>query len=748
MADNYVEIQVRANDGAKPDLAALKAALQDLNGETAEAKVGVDDTAADAKIAALKAELAGIGSPAIKPEVDLEDAEDKIKEFDEKLKDQADKAKEYASKIGEIAAKAGEESEKAGERESQARVAQLGASLEKLNQTLAKGAARATGELDKVVKDEGEKAGEEAGEKAAGGFSRSFLGRVSTTMSKGGFLRGLAGVKKDAEEEGEKSGEGFIGGFLGQNVGKLITGGITTALTMLPALAAGAGALAAVGLASVFLYKTNAGFKDAATSLKTTLTGVMTQAVQPMIKPLESAMKQLGSFVQQIGPQLKSVFSAVAPLIQPLVYGLEGLVGGILPGFISLMKAAKPAVQAVALILGELSASLGKMFTAMAPAVASSGKILGSLGPALLTILPAVAQLASSLANSLAPALPALIKGFGEFVKLLGGGIGRAVADLATGIAAIAKWAPPLIPALLGIVAAVKLWKIAQALLDIALDANPIGLLIIAVAGLIIIVVEIVKHSHDLAVAFDKVRHAAATLGHDIASVFDRIRHDIAAAIDDVVHFVEQHWKLLATILATVLLGPIGGLVVFIATHWAEFRRLTSELVDDVTHFFESLPGRIMSAVESLPGKMLSFGKDIVRGLIRGIESMAGTLRNAIIDLIPGPIRGVVEDLLGIASPSKVFHGYGQNIVQGLINGVDAGSPELKSAMTRMTHTVTAGRPSAGGLAGAGAGANGAPLKLEIGFSSGSEDLMMRALRQAIRVRGGNVQIVLGTGKA
>ena len=40
--------------------------------------------------------------------------------------------------------------------------------------------------------------------------------------------------------------------------------------------------------------------------------------------------------------------------------------------------------------------------------------------------------------------------------------------------------------------------------------------------------------------------------------------------------------------LGTALLGPIGGLVIFIATHWSEVKALTGRLISDVVGFFTS----------------------------------------------------------------------------------------------------------------------------------------------------------------
>jgi phage-related protein len=231
---------------------------------------------------------------------------------------------------------------------------------------------------------------------------------------------------------------------------------------------------------------------------------------------------------------------------------------------------------------------------------------------------------------------------------------------------------------------------------------------------------EIYTHTHQIAEAFDDMRHLTAAIlagwrhdiasaldnvRHDIASAWDNIRHDVAAIVDAIPGDIAKGWDAARHLTAQAL----DNIRHDIASGFDSMRHDIASWIDGVLHYFEQLPGQIVNFLRSLPGAMLSIGQNIIHGLINGIESMGSTLASAIVSLIPSPIRSLVAGALGILSPSTVFHGYGVNLVQGLINGVQAMQPHLKTAMQGLTGGVTAtGSSLAAGAIGAagGAGAN------------------------------------------
>lgn len=112
---------------------------------------------------------------------------------------------------------------------------------------------------------------------------------------------------------------------------------------------------------------------------------------------------------------------------------------------------------------------------------------------------------------------------------------------------------------------------------------------------------------------------------------------------------------------------------------------------DNALDKIKELPEKIKNAFKSAGSWLIDAGKSIVNGLVDGVKRMGGTLKNAILNLIPAPVRGIVENALGIHSPSTVFMEYGKNVVEGFIQGVEGRSENLNSAVYE---TFTGFRPS------------------------------------------------------
>jgi cell wall-associated NlpC family hydrolase len=111
-------------------------------------------------------------------------------------------------------------------------------------------------------------------------------------------------------------------------------------------------------------------------------------------------------------------------------------------------------------------------------------------------------------------------------------------------------------------------WKFAQAALNLELDANPIGLIIAAIAALVIGLIYAYQHSkafrdvvHDM---WDVLRAAAAW----IASAWMATWHALDAAYQATYNWLRANWPLVLGILT----GPVGLAVVLIAKHWATIR--------------------------------------------------------------------------------------------------------------------------------------------------------------------------------
>lgn len=115
-----------------------------------------------------------------------------------------------------------------------------------------------------------------------------------------------------------------------------------------------------------------------------------------------------------------------------------------------------------------------------------------------------------------------------------------------------------------------------------------------------------------------------------------------------------------------------------------------SDLWNDISNFF----GKIFTKIGEVKDKVLQpfkdagswlvdAGKNIIDGLLNGIGDLGKKIADWFLDKIPGWIKEPFKKALGIRSPSRVFAGFGKNIGEGLINGIDGmGSKVEKSAQS------------------------------------------------------------------
>jgi hypothetical protein len=101
---------------------------------------------------------------------------------------------------------------------------------------------------------------------------------------------------------------------------------------------------------------------------------------------------------------------------------------------------------------------------------------------------------------------------------------------------------------------------------------------------------------------------------------------------------------------------------------------------------FASIPDALSVAldfIESLPAKFMSLGSQLITGLAEGIAAGAGAVISAITGAVGGAISAA-KSMLGIASPSKVFAGIGDNTAEGFAGGVEDSTDAAHQAMATM----------------------------------------------------------------
>lgn len=87
-----------------------------------------------------------------------------------------------------------------------------------------------------------------------------------------------------------------------------------------------------------------------------------------------------------------------------------------------------------------------------------------------------------------------------------------------------------------------------------------------------------------------------------------------------------------------------------------------------------------VAAARGFAGALVSVGAQLIQGLINGIKSMIGAAVAAVTS-VASSVVNAAKSILHIGSPSKLFNQYGQWVVQGLANGLNANNAaQLASA--------------------------------------------------------------------
>ncbi len=291
-----------------------------------------------------------------------------------------------------------------------------------------------------------------------------------------------------------------------------------------------------------------------------------------------------------------------------------------------------------------------------------------------------------------------------------------------------------------------KAWAAAQWLVNAAMDASVIGAIILAVAALGFAIYELVTH-------------------------WKQVWGDIKKWAEDAWHFIYDGFgKYLL-----VLLGPVGLIAlgaIELSRHWAQVwgdikrvgldfgQWLWTDFGAKIMHFFtETIPRWFDTAVRDIEGAWNAVYNAIFAPIKHAYDDVMGIL-NTIISTIES-LPGKAASAVGSAASSLVHMGGKLNPLNwahgGVVSFKALGGPQgglamvgeqgpelvrLPQGSTVMPNANAMSMLGAGG--GAGGGQNALTLVLE--WVGGGDDPMFQMLRKGIRVRGGNVQRVLGVG--
>jgi len=311
-----------------------------------------------------------------------------------------------------------------------------------------------------------------------------------------------------------------------------------------------------------------------------------------------------------------------------------------------------------------------------------------------------VNDLGISIGAALLPAFEALIGVIGPVVDWLGQNEEVATALLVTfGFLAAAIIAVNLATkAYVAITAIVKAatiaWTAIQWLLNIALTANPIGIIIVAIAALVAAIIIVIAF-------WDEILGGMKIVADWIVGVFQGIWQGLADFFVSLWEGVKAVFSAAWDFILTILLAPIQVFMVA----W-----------NAVADFFPGLWEDIKGIFLGVVSWFVDIGKNIVDGFWKGLKSAWDNVTGWIGDAIDG-VKDFFTSGFGLFSPSKVFADYGENIVAGLREGVagmeDAINEPIQAAkdaaQVNMQATATVVQTASAGVGAAATAASQPP---------------------------------------
>lgn len=349
------------------------------------------------------------------------------------------------------------------------------------------------------------------------------------------------------------------------------------------------------------------------------------------------------------------IAASKSPAVTSAFEGMAGRAKTALAGF------SKPFEQP----LVRAADTFGDAIERMAPTITALG---AKFAPLVDRLAPAIAKMAENALPGIASAAERAAPAFQMLADVLPG-IGRWVGDLVGKFGELAAWgvrnresigqflsvAAPMVGIFIGIIAAIKVWIAVQTALNVVMALNPIGLVIIAIAALVAIVVVIATKTT----------------------------------------WFQDLWRVT----------------------WTFVKDKASQVWD----WLKGLPDRIGSAFSRIGG--------LISAPFRAAFNMVSDAWNRTIGrlswTVPGWVPGVGGNSISAPKLPKFHNG-------GTVPG--APGSEMLAILQAGEKVTPAGQ--------------GAATVLEI-HSGGSrlDDLLVEILSNAVRVRGGSVQLVLGTGR-
>lgn len=415
------------------------------------------------------------------------------------------------------------------------------------------------------------------------------------------------------------------------------------------------------------------------------------KAILLAFKPIEAFVKPV---LESLKPIFKDVFSFAAEIIEQLLPVIDALT----PAFKYLGESVGKIFEKLRPIIGNLAKALNAAFEPIQAFVMPVVKALKVLCDSVFNAIGVLLDDVEKDTSGLAVAVSALTPVFETLGKI----VGAVLSVFAAGIETLGPALKPIAYIILGIVSAIKIWTAVQTVLNAVMAANPIGLIIIAVVGLIGVITLLVKKwdvvkaalikgikavgeffkklwegvKNSAVAAFNKLKQALTKVLDGIKAVWSKITGFFSALWENIVAVAKSVWSALVDFFSVIVEGAKAvwnTITEFFSNLWSGIISVAEKIWSGITGVFSAIIEHIKAIWSSITGFFGGLWDGIVSAASNIIAGLAEPF-SKVLDVIKSLWTGLTDffsslwDSLknGVVSVAEAIG----NIFTGLFDGV------------------------------------------------------------------------------